>query len=367
MGEVEDFITALKQTASAMGSGSLSRGPFPWELSKMTESSVRGEYGTTGVQTLKDYRRASEDGKEALAAFREGQVDPMQRLNSEDCRELNNSVETGKLTFADVHEQYGDRGLHSLEKYRVRHFYEPGAISGDRYDPAKVQNLDSFRAQSKPPAVIYHHANEHDEVRPPAFVDHGNRVQINEAKSHDVVASALELSAHKWNGQFQVSGSNEYKAMCVQIAAEHGYNITNPELQTALNAAKKDLAATKSEKTGVSQGPMVAEQEKSAAVMPSVAVPLSEEYAQLLITNAYPGSIRAQSQSMYDVAVLEQPFELKKLGLDGVQLLYSEEHNQFYASMEPDRKPALEKTLGRLVSEQRAKTQQKPDIEVERE
>jgi len=406
--QFEDLATRVSQSVSALSSGAISHGAFPWERSRMTESDVRREYGTTGVQVLKDFRRASENGGRALASFREHKIGNLQFLDSQACRKLNDGIEEGKLTFADVHEQYGDRGLDALEQYRKRHFYEHGVISGDRDDPATVQHVDSFRAQGKPPTVIYHHANERDEVRPPAFVDHGSRVAINEAKNPNVVAAALELSAHKWDGKFQVSGTDEYKALCVQIAAERGYSITNPELQAALSAAKKSIAATKSD---VSSNPGIAtaiadqfhasresygnevqvvnddsirsESEAIEEVVKAdgmtmerepqkIALDLSEDYARLLVNNAYPNNIRSQAQAMYDVAVQGKPLELNTLGLDNVQLHYSEEVNQFYASIEPDRKPALEKTLGRLVSQQRVTgkgtaAQQKPESENERD
>ena len=40
----------------------------------------------------------------------------------------------------------------------------------------------------------------------------------------------MQLAAQKW-GRVQVVGSDEYKALCVRLAAEHGIKITNPDLQ----------------------------------------------------------------------------------------------------------------------------------------
>ena len=45
--------------------------------------------------------------------------------------------------------------------------------------------------------------------------------------------AALQLSAQKW-GTLQVYGSDNYKRLCVDLAVEHGFRITNPELQEAL-------------------------------------------------------------------------------------------------------------------------------------
>ena len=55
----------------------------------------------------------------------------------------------------------------------------------------------------------------------------------------DSVLAALQLSAQKW-GTIQVFGSDEYKRLCVGLAAQHGFRIVNPELQAGIAAAREE-------------------------------------------------------------------------------------------------------------------------------
>ena len=56
---------------------------------------------------------------------------------------------------------------------------------------------------------------------------------IHDLRRESVLA-ALQLSAQKW-GTFQVFGSDQYKRLCVDLAIEHGFRITNPELQQTIS------------------------------------------------------------------------------------------------------------------------------------
>ncbi len=74
----------------------------------------------------------------------------------------------------------------------------------------------------------------------PSFVDRGRRIEVLDWQDRDTVRAALELSAGKW-GDFIVTGCSEYKAVCAELAAEHGYQIVNPELQEAIRQHRRDL------------------------------------------------------------------------------------------------------------------------------
>lgn len=71
------------------------------------------------------------------------------------------------------------------------------------------------------------------------FVDRGRNIVIGDWRDESVTLAALQLSATKW-GSFQVTGNDEYKAMCVKLAAQHGFKINNPELQNGIQA-QRDL------------------------------------------------------------------------------------------------------------------------------
>lgn len=81
----------------------------------------------------------------------------------------------------------------------------------------------------------------------PGFVDRGREIVIHADHDRDTVLAALQLAAQKW-GRFQVEGDAAYQALCVSLAAEHGFRLGNPELQAALQQAR---AARMEKRTGL--------------------------------------------------------------------------------------------------------------------
>jgi hypothetical protein len=62
-----------------------------------------------------------------------------------------------------------------------------------------------------------------------AFIDRGRRIDVRDDTSRDSVLAALQLSAQKWSS-INISGSDEFKDLCVSLAVEHGFRIANPDL-----------------------------------------------------------------------------------------------------------------------------------------
>ena len=52
------------------------------------------------------------------------------------------------------------------------------------------------------------------------FVDRGWNTVTGDWRDESVTLAAVQLSAAKW-GSFQVTGNDEYKALCVKLAAQH--------------------------------------------------------------------------------------------------------------------------------------------------
>ncbi|KJX37147.1 DNA-primase RepB domain-containing protein, partial [Enterobacter hormaechei] len=73
-----------------------------------------------------------------------------------------------------------------------------------------------------------------------SFVDKGKSIDIHDWRNRDSTLAALQLSAQKW-GSFTVTGNDEYKAMCAKLAAEHGFKITNPELQERIQQERQRI------------------------------------------------------------------------------------------------------------------------------
>ena len=74
-----------------------------------------------------------------------------------------------------------------------------------------------------------------------AFVDRGQRIDINDSKSEASILAALQLSAEKW-GRFVVRGDRGFKDTCARLAAEHGFDLRNPELQTSIERHRRRIS-----------------------------------------------------------------------------------------------------------------------------
>jgi hypothetical protein len=71
----------------------------------------------------------------------------------------------------------------------------------------------------------------------PSFVDTGKALTIYNETDYDSVLAAMQLAVKKW-GKIKISGSEEFKKVCISIALEKGIYIVNPELQDMLTKNK---------------------------------------------------------------------------------------------------------------------------------
>ena len=130
-------------------------------------------------------------------------------------------------SFEEWLRQRGSPELADEWRFRDR---TPARIVGDREDLARPRDIRAFTPELRGWEVYY---GRPDEPRgSPSFVDRGREIRIHDLRRESVLA-ALQLSAQKW-GTFQVFGSDQYKRLCVDLAIEHGFRITNPELQQAI-------------------------------------------------------------------------------------------------------------------------------------
>jgi len=101
------------------------------------------------------------------------------------------------------------------------HRHEPLRLEGDGDNEVLPRDLRAFAGEIVGSAVEYRRQGAAGGVSEAvSFTDHGRRIDVQEA--HDVAATlaALQLGAAKW-GKVSVYGSDEYKATCVRLAAEH--------------------------------------------------------------------------------------------------------------------------------------------------
>ena len=73
-----------------------------------------------------------------------------------------------------------------------------------------------------------------------AFIDRGPRIEVVDWQDRDTTLAALQLGAQKF-GRMEVLGNDNYKAMCASLAAEHGFEVTNPELQERIRQLREEM------------------------------------------------------------------------------------------------------------------------------
>jgi hypothetical protein len=132
-----------------------------------------------------------------------------------------------------------DRDTADKWRHRTR---RPATVEGATFDPPTPRDIRAVTAVLDRDRVHYHLPGSR---RAPVFTDRGKTIDIHDARNREAVLAALQLSAQKW-GQFWIRGDAQFKRTCVELAAEHRFNITNPELQQAVAAERERLHPSKS-------------------------------------------------------------------------------------------------------------------------
>jgi len=79
----------------------------------------------------------------------------------------------------------------------------------------------------------------------PYVIDHGWKIETTKL-TEEAVLVTLQLAQSKW-GNCKVDGCEAYIKLCVKIAAENGFKISNPELQEQIKEQQKQLQYEDSE------------------------------------------------------------------------------------------------------------------------
>jgi hypothetical protein len=72
------------------------------------------------------------------------------------------------------------------------------------------------------------------------FIDYGKIIVFAAKYDEASVTAALQLAAQKW-GSVRINGSEEYKQLCVRLAAKHNVKIFNPELKKDRDVAREEF------------------------------------------------------------------------------------------------------------------------------
>jgi hypothetical protein len=141
------------------------------------------------------------------------------------------------------------------------------AIAGALYDPPRSLELPMF-AHAKTSIggldeVQYTRIAGDGRVAALAFVDKGAQVIVHDWKNEDAIRGAMKLASEKW-GAITLTGNEKYKDLAIRVAAESGFEVTNPELQERFARAKahagetKQLAVSSAETRAAASSPIAA-------------------------------------------------------------------------------------------------------------
>lgn len=124
---------------------------------------------------------------------------------------------------------------------------EPQCIEGEQDEAPTLRDIRAFQGQIVGRHVFYTRADaEGGAAGGVSFVDHGKSIDVHEWRTRESTLAALQLAAQKW-GSCTLHGDDEYKMMCVRLAAEHGFKIKNPELQEALAQERQRVKMERAE------------------------------------------------------------------------------------------------------------------------
>jgi hypothetical protein len=115
-------------------------------------------------------------------------------------------------------------------------------IFGGRYvRPEAKQGLGPIIThERKGDEVHYHRHDATGALQTLAFIDQGKNLEVRDWNNVESVRAALKVASEKWD-TISISGSDAYRETVVRLAAEHGYKVTNPELQDRIRELRAEM------------------------------------------------------------------------------------------------------------------------------
>jgi Relaxase/Mobilisation nuclease domain/Large polyvalent protein-associated domain 7 len=250
------------------------RGPEPiqagqpgWET---YSTSRKAHYAAKNPATL-ELRQQHEAARKQLATQQEAKREMILKGNWKERGDLLNALRS-VLAAEQAAEKAGMKECHQQERQQLREQYRPfpdfehwlrqqqqpeladawryraGApqrINGDTTEPPTPRDIRAYTPKIHGQQVHYlrkDDATHAGQSGAASFVDKGSEIDIHDWRNKDCVLAALQLSAQKW-GSFRVNGNDDYKGLCVKLATEHGFKISNPELQASIESERQRMRA----------------------------------------------------------------------------------------------------------------------------
>ncbi|WP_286202854.1 LPD7 domain-containing protein [Rhizobium lusitanum] len=166
---------------------------------------------------------------------------------------------SGKNLPADRQPQID--GLHSKLKQTQQEMLKAqetiekrrGTVEGETFVQPVKHEFSQFAAEERGEVIRYVNRKANGSVGAVAFTDHGDKVEIARWKDRETVLAAMQVASQKWDA-LTINGTDGYKAIAVELAAEHGFKVTSPELQDKLVAASERIAKERTSRAGIAPG-----------------------------------------------------------------------------------------------------------------
>ena len=143
-------------------------------------------------------------------------------------------------TYEQFLRERGGQELAERWRYKDSPEKQPCQIHGKAAQPIEHRDIRDFEHRIIGRDVAYR-VRGAGGFGTEAFVDRGKKIDVLDHKSPAAVTAALQLGAQKFGGKITVTGNDEYKRLCVQLAVQNGIQIVNPELQPLIAAEKQRI------------------------------------------------------------------------------------------------------------------------------
>lgn len=143
-------------------------------------------------------------------------------------------------TYEQFLRERGGQELAERWRYKDSPEKQPCQIHGKAAQPIEHRDIRDFEHRIIGRDVAYR-VRGAGGFGTEAFVDRGKKIDVLDHKSPAAVTAALQLGAQKFGGKITVTGNDEYKRLCVQLAVKNGIQIVNPELQPLIAAEKQRI------------------------------------------------------------------------------------------------------------------------------
>jgi hypothetical protein len=167
------------------------------------------------------------------------------------------------------------------EQWRYR-ASEVQQIRGQDARPATPRDIRDFTPEVRGGEVRYARRDLTQHGAEAAFVDRGGEIDVYAWRERASVLAALQLAEQKWEG-FEVSGRSQFKALCVELAVEHGFKLSNPELREAMAQERQRQLEVRALPGDIEPSPQprpsrAGTREGAAAPLPGIEVKLPPGY-----------------------------------------------------------------------------------------